>query len=110
MFGSGAFPQSEFAARLSRAENEKQTLAEALTGMERRLADERHRAEEQQQQAKSARTAAENAKQELQDYKHKASRILQVSHLHTGSPADPDMGHGRALSHTLIMMRNKDFV
>lgn len=74
-------PQSEYAARLSRAEGERQALAEALTGTERRMAEERHRAEEQQQQAKSARVSAENVKQELQDYKHKASRILQVRHV-----------------------------
>ncbi|KAL2099175.1 hypothetical protein ACEWY4_005655 [Coilia grayii] len=82
--------QNEYTARLSRAEGEKQALAEALTATERRMAEERHRAEEQQQQAKTARTAADSAKQELQDYKHKASRILQskeklISSLKEGS-------------------------
>ncbi|KAL0969447.1 hypothetical protein UPYG_G00227490 [Umbra pygmaea] len=82
--------QSEFAARLSKVEEERQTLAEALTGAERRAAEEKQRAEELQQQMKSARTAAEMAKQELHDYKHKASRILQskeklISSLKEGS-------------------------
>ncbi|KAG5266099.1 hypothetical protein AALO_G00249780 [Alosa alosa] len=105
--------QSEFAARLSRAENEKQGLAEALTGMERRLAEERHRAEEQQQQAKSARTAAENAKQELQDYKHKASRILQskeklISSLKEGSGLDSlDGGSAGSLALELEDLRHE---
>lgn len=70
--------QNEFAARLSKVEAERQTLAESLTGVERRVTEERQRAEEFQQQAKSARVAADYAKQELQDYKNKASRILQV--------------------------------
>lgn len=57
-------------------------MAESLTGAERRAMEERQRAEELQQQAKAARAAADYAKQELHDYKNKASRILQVSHLH----------------------------
>ncbi|XP_062378988.1 golgin subfamily A member 5 [Sardina pilchardus] len=105
--------QSELTARLSRAENEKQGLAEALTGMERRLAEERHRAEEQQQLAKSARTAAENAKQELQDYKHKASRILQskeklISSLKEGSGLDSlDGGSAGSLALELEDLRHE---
>ncbi|KAJ8341073.1 hypothetical protein SKAU_G00333640 [Synaphobranchus kaupii] len=82
--------QSEFAERLGKVEAERQTLAEAVTGADRRGSEDRRRAEELQQQAKSARVAAETAKQELQDYKHKASRILQskeklISSLKEGS-------------------------
>uniref|UniRef100_A0AAY5EVI8 Golgin subfamily A member 5 n=1 Tax=Electrophorus electricus TaxID=8005 RepID=A0AAY5EVI8_ELEEL len=82
--------QGELAARLARTEAERQTLAETLTGTERRMAEERQRVEELQQQAKSARTAADYARQELQDYKNKASRILQskeklISSLKEGS-------------------------
>ncbi|XP_072532850.1 golgin subfamily A member 5 [Salminus brasiliensis] len=69
--------QSEFAARLAKTEAERHTLAESLTTTERRVAEEKQRAEELQQQAKSARSAADYARQELQDYKNKASRILQ---------------------------------
>ncbi|XP_048830960.1 golgin subfamily A member 5 isoform X1 [Brienomyrus brachyistius] len=69
--------QSEFADRLTKVEAEKQTLAETVTASERRVGDDRRRVEEVQQQLRSARSAAESAKQELQDYKHKASRILQ---------------------------------
>ncbi|XP_036397670.1 golgin subfamily A member 5 isoform X1 [Megalops cyprinoides] len=82
--------QSEFAERLAKAEGERQALAEAVTGAERRASEDRRRVEELQQQAKSARAAAETSKQELQDYKHKASRILQskeklISSLKEGS-------------------------
>lgn len=70
--------QSEYAGRLSRLEAERQTLAETVSAAERRGGDERLRLDELQQQLKSAKAAAETAKQELQDYKHKASRILQV--------------------------------
>lgn len=74
--------QSEFASRLARAEAERQTLAESLTSAERRATEEKQRAEELQQQTKTARAAADYSKQELHDYKNKASRILQVSRLH----------------------------
>lgn len=70
--------QSEYAGRLSKVEAERQTLAETVTAAERRAAEEKLRVDDFQQQLKSAKAAAENAKQELQDYKHKASRILQV--------------------------------
>lgn len=59
-------------------EAERQTLAETVTAAERRAAEEKLRVDDFQQQLKSAKAAAETAKLELQDYKHKASRILQV--------------------------------
>lgn len=71
--------QSEYAARLSKVEAERQTLAETLAAFERRGGEEKLRVDDLQQQLKSAKVAAETAKQELQDYKHKASRILQVT-------------------------------
>lgn len=60
-------------------EAERQTLAEALSAAERRGGEEKLRFDDFQQQLKSSKAAAETAKQELQDYKHKASRILQVT-------------------------------
>uniref|UniRef100_A0A8C8JDB2 Golgin subfamily A member 5 n=1 Tax=Oncorhynchus tshawytscha TaxID=74940 RepID=A0A8C8JDB2_ONCTS len=91
--------QSEFAVRLSKVEAERQTLAEAVTGAERRASDDKHRVEDLQQQMRSARNAAETAKQELQDYKSKASRILQskeklISSLKEGSGLDGLEGGG----------------
>ncbi|XP_052352171.1 golgin subfamily A member 5 [Oncorhynchus keta] len=87
--------QSEFAVRLSKVEAERQTLAEAVAGAERRASDDKHL----QQQMRSARNAAETTKQELQDYKSKASRILQskeklISSLKEGSGLDGLEGGG----------------
>ncbi|KAM9355221.1 golgin subfamily A member 5 isoform 1-T2 [Pholidichthys leucotaenia] len=85
--------QSEFTGRLSKLEAERQTLAETVTAAERKATEERIRAEDLKQQLRSAKAAAESTKQELQDYKHKASRILQskeklISSLKEGSGLD----------------------
>lgn len=91
--------QSEYAGRLSKLEAERQTLAETLTAAERRVTEEKLRADDLQQQLKSSKAAAESAKQELQDYKHKASRILQskeklISSLKEGSGLETLDGSG----------------
>ncbi|KAK2826632.1 hypothetical protein Q5P01_020846 [Channa striata] len=91
--------QSEYSGRLSKLEAERQTLAETVTAAERRAAEEKLRVDDIQQQLKSAKAAAESAKQELQDYKHKASRILQskeklISSLKEGSGLDTLDGSG----------------
>ncbi|XP_050809215.1 golgin subfamily A member 5 [Gopherus flavomarginatus] len=69
--------QNEFAARLSKMEVERQNLAEAVTAAERKYVDEKRRVEELQQQVKVAKNNLESVKQELVDYKQKATRILQ---------------------------------
>ncbi|NWU00778.1 GOGA5 protein, partial [Urocynchramus pylzowi] len=69
--------QNEFAARLSKVEAERQNLAEGITAAERRYLDEKRRADELQQQVKGTKSHLESAKQELADYKQKATRILQ---------------------------------
>lgn len=71
--------QSEYNVRLSKIESERQTLAETLAAAERRGGEEKARADDLQLHLKSAKAVAESAKQELQDYKNKASRILQVT-------------------------------
>lgn len=91
--------QTEYAGRLSKLEAERQTLAETVTAAERRAAEEKLKVDDFQQQLKSAKAAAESAKQELQDYKHKASRILQskeklISSLKEGSGLDTLDGSG----------------
>ncbi|XP_076605664.1 golgin subfamily A member 5 [Chaetodon auriga] len=91
--------QSEYSARLSKVEAERQTLAEVVAAAERRGGEEKLRVDDLQQQMKSAKAAAETAKQELQDYKHKASRILQskeklISSLKEGSGLDTLDGSG----------------
>ncbi|XP_067403159.1 golgin subfamily A member 5 isoform X2 [Emydura macquarii macquarii] len=69
--------QNEFAARLSKMEVERQNLAEAVTAAERKYVDEKRRVEELQQQVKVTKNNLESVKQELVDYKQKATRILQ---------------------------------
>ncbi|XP_074852700.1 golgin subfamily A member 5 [Carettochelys insculpta] len=69
--------QNEFAARLSKMEVERQSLAEAVTASERKYVDEKRRVEELQQQVKVTKNNLESVKQELVDYKQKATRILQ---------------------------------
>ncbi|XP_078720733.1 golgin subfamily A member 5 isoform X1 [Lampetra fluviatilis] len=69
--------QSELTARVGKLEAERQSLAEALTTAERRSGEEKRRSDEMQQQLKAARATAESVKQELADYKQKATRILQ---------------------------------
>ncbi|XP_035023361.1 golgin subfamily A member 5 [Hippoglossus stenolepis] len=91
--------QNEYAGRLSKLEAERQTLAETVTAAERRAAEEKLRVDDLQQQLKSTKAAAEFGKQELQDYKHKASRILQskeklISSLKEGSGLDTLDGSG----------------
>lgn len=60
-------------------EAERQNLAEGITVAERKYLDEKRRADELQQQVKVTKNHLESAKQELTDYKQKATRILQVS-------------------------------
>ncbi|XP_062946556.1 golgin subfamily A member 5 [Cynocephalus volans] len=69
--------QNEFAARLNKVEVERQNLAEAVTLAERKYSDEKKRVDELQQQVKQYKLNLESSKQELVDYKQKATRILQ---------------------------------
>ncbi|XP_047650935.1 golgin subfamily A member 5 isoform X3 [Phacochoerus africanus] len=69
--------QSEFAARLNKMEVERLNLAEAVTLAERKYSDEKKRVDELQQQVKTLKSNVDSSKQELIDYKQKATRILQ---------------------------------
>lgn len=60
-------------------EVERQNLAEAVTLAERKHSDEKKRVDELQQQVKVLKSSLDSSKQELADYKQKATRILQVS-------------------------------
>ncbi|GAB1297724.1 Golgin subfamily A member 5 [Apodemus speciosus] len=71
--------KGEFAARLNKMEVERQNLAEAVTLAERKYSEEKKKVDELQQQVKLHRSSLESAKQELVDYKQKATRILQGS-------------------------------
>ncbi|XP_029453692.1 golgin subfamily A member 5 [Rhinatrema bivittatum] len=69
--------QNEFATRLGKMESERQNLAEAVTTAEKKYIEEKRRADDLQQQVKAAKVGIESAKQEMLDYKQKATRILQ---------------------------------
>lgn len=69
--------QNEFATRLSKMEAERQNLAESIVAAEKKHMEEKRRSDDLQQQLKTAKAAAETAKQEMADYKQKATRILQ---------------------------------
>nr|XP_033807130.1 golgin subfamily A member 5 isoform X2 [Geotrypetes seraphini] len=69
--------QNELAARLGKMESERQNLAEAVTAAERKCMEEKRRAEDLQHQVKASKASVDFAKQEMVDYKQKATRILQ---------------------------------
>lgn len=60
-------------------EVERQNLAEAVTLAERKYSEEKKKVDELQQQVKLQKLSLESSKQELIDYKQKATRILQVN-------------------------------
>lgn len=68
-------------------EVERQNLAEAVTLAERKYSEEKKKVDELQQQVKLHKSSLESSKQELIDYKQKATRILQVNtSVHPGEP------------------------
>ncbi|KAG8540443.1 hypothetical protein GDO81_019288 [Engystomops pustulosus] len=69
--------QSEFTTRLSKVEAERQNLAESIIAAEKKYMEEKRRGDDLQQQLKVAKASAETVKQEMLDYKQKATRILQ---------------------------------
>ncbi|CAI9561103.1 unnamed protein product [Staurois parvus] len=82
--------QNEFSARLSKMEAERQNLVDSVMGAEKKHMEEKRRCDDLQQQLKVAKAAAESVKQEMMDYKQKATRILQskeklISSLKEGS-------------------------
>lgn len=69
--------QQESNERQAKLEREQQSLAEALTAAEKRVAQEKAKMSDFMSQMKAAQSAANAAKNELAEYKEKASRILQ---------------------------------
>ncbi|KAM8921681.1 golgin subfamily A member 5 [Pelodytes ibericus] len=69
--------QNEFAERLSKMEVERQSLAEAVVLAEKKHMEEKRKGDDLQQQLKVVKSGLESAKQEMADYKQKATRILQ---------------------------------
>ncbi|GAB1609746.1 golgin subfamily A member 5-like [Argonauta hians] len=92
--------QLEASERHSRLELDQQTLAEQLNVSNKRMNDEKGRTAELTQQLKTAKINLEGARQELADYKEKASRILQskerlIASLRNGSD---DLDDNRGVS------------
>uniref|UniRef100_UPI00358DF903 golgin subfamily A member 5 n=1 Tax=Myxine glutinosa TaxID=7769 RepID=UPI00358DF903 len=69
--------QEDFLARLTRLESERQGLVEALAGAERRMSEAKNLTNQAQQKNKMSTAALDTLKQEMADYKQKATRILQ---------------------------------
>ncbi|XP_041353113.1 golgin subfamily A member 5-like isoform X2 [Gigantopelta aegis] len=69
--------QQESTDRHSRLVQEQQTLAESLKAVNKKYATEKQKTQELSNQLKVAKSSAETARQELTEYKEKASRILQ---------------------------------
>ncbi|XP_072285028.1 golgin subfamily A member 5 [Pyxicephalus adspersus] len=82
--------QNEFSARLSKMEAERQNLVDSVVAAEKKHMEEKRKCDDMQHQLKVAKAAAESVKQEMVDYKQKATRILQskeklISSLKEGS-------------------------
>uniref|UniRef100_A0A8C4QHZ6 Golgin subfamily A member 5 n=1 Tax=Eptatretus burgeri TaxID=7764 RepID=A0A8C4QHZ6_EPTBU len=69
--------QEEFSARLTRLESERQGLLETLANAERRASEAKNLTNQAQQKNKMSTAALDTLKQEMTDYKQKATRILQ---------------------------------
>ncbi|OCT68254.1 hypothetical protein XELAEV_18039552mg [Xenopus laevis] len=69
--------QNEFATRLSKIEAERQNLAEAVILAEKKHMEEKRKSDDLQQQLKTSKVGLDSLKQEMADYKQKATRILQ---------------------------------
>ncbi|XP_029642822.1 golgin subfamily A member 5 [Octopus sinensis] len=87
--------QAEASERQSRLEYEQQGLAEQLNVCHKKMNDEKGKSADLTQQLKTVKMNLEGARQELSDYKEKASRILQskerlIASLRNGSDESDD--------------------
>lgn len=69
--------QQEALQRQNELEQQKQNLSESLSAAQRKAQEEKARSGELAVQLKTVKTQAETARQELSEYKDKATRILQ---------------------------------
>ncbi|XP_077996427.1 golgin subfamily A member 5-like isoform X2 [Glandiceps talaboti] len=84
--------QAEAMTRQTRLEGEHRSLAETLTTMQKKYNSEKSRVHELAMQLKTAKGNLDSVKQELNDYKQKATRILQskdklINSLKEGNPS-----------------------
>jgi len=69
--------QRESLDRQNKLETDQQALSETIVQLQKKVADEKHKNGTLSQQLKHSKLNAETVKQELTDYKEKATRILQ---------------------------------
>ncbi|XP_072031496.1 golgin subfamily A member 5-like [Amphiura filiformis] len=96
--------QVEFMERQSKMEQDQQRLAEALTTAQKKVNDEKHHASNLNTQLHAAKSQVEAAKQELGDYKQKATRILQSKDKLINSLKEGSAGTNEAGATSLINM------
>ncbi|XP_072166386.1 golgin subfamily A member 5-like [Diadema setosum] len=101
--------QTEFMERQGKIEVEQRTLTESLSMAQKKYNDEKVHSRELSEQLRVAKNSAEEAKQELADYKQKATRILQskdklISSLKEGAEGLEGVS---AVSYELEELRNE---
>ncbi|OWF43826.1 golgin subfamily A member 5-like isoform X2 [Mizuhopecten yessoensis] len=106
--------QQEASDRQGRLEVEQRSLAEALTTSERRFNEEKAKVSEISIQMKTLKSNADLAKQELTEYKEKATRILQskerlIASLREGSGAAGEMAGVSSLEYDSIKQERDMF-
>lgn len=106
--------QQEASDRQSRLEEEQRSLAESLTTSERRFNEERAKVSEISVQMKTLKSSADSAKQELSEYKEKATRILQskerlIASLREGSGAAGEMAGVSSLEYDSVKQERDMF-
>ncbi|XP_063873166.1 golgin subfamily A member 5-like isoform X1 [Scylla paramamosain] len=86
----------ELSKRISHLEEERQSMAMALSEGQRKLEEERHRNHQISQQINSLRGELSSCREELTEYKAKASRILQSKEKLIASLKEDRGGGGEA--------------
>ena len=92
-------PQHEAIERQSKLEEEQQVMAESLKNLQKKVNEEKARANEQVSALKIAKANLDASRQEMKDYKEKAGRILQakdkvIATLREGRHGDDSIGGG----------------
>lgn len=85
--------------RQSKLQEEQHGMAESLKNLQKKVNEEKTRANEQVSALKMAKANLEGSRQELKDYKEKAGRILQakdkvIATLREGRHGDDSVGGG----------------
>ncbi|XP_052270868.1 golgin subfamily A member 5-like isoform X2 [Dreissena polymorpha] len=106
--------KEEAVERQSRLEEEQRGFTEALAKAEKKYADEKGKVLELNNQIKQLRSGLEGAKQELSEYKEKATRILQskerlIATLREGSGASGEASGVSSLEYDTVKQERDMF-